>query len=398
MLTNEEDGVRGLELRRVLAHVDLEPVVDRRALLEQIRERREADGGDRYRRFANDLLSPEVLRILVSLSAELTDGRLIHTQGRDFRVAGLRRGVGAIWHRYHGPPLSADPEEQDEILDRTYRVGHADIEDAINQMLGRDPEQHRPPKLSWGKLIAALADVGVEASEHDLIEAPLTIELSSDLQAEISGGEPGRAEPRAWRARAGKAERPVISSVTKGGLDWPVGTESDVAWITEGTTTGLTITSAIPPVFDAYATIVLPDGATDEKQRHDQAVIELLRAQSAEQPWWLGYLETGASDVVFPEARRVVMYADWSYVLVQAGPEQALRWRADGRFHHRLLPDLIFPADRSWLLSTLWDDDWTCLGGPAELVDAFTQHPDLQINARRVHLGEDATPPGHTAF
>ena len=27
------------------------------------------------------------------------------------------------------------------------------------------------------------------------------------------------------------------------------------------------------------------------------------------------------------------------------------------------LPDLMFPADRSWLVSTLWDDDRTCVGG-----------------------------------
>ena len=60
------------------------------------------------------------------------------------------------------------------------------------------------------------------------------------------------------------------------------------------------------------------------------------------------------------------------------------------------LPDLMFPADRSWLVSTLCDDDWTCLGGAASLVDGFLAHPDLQ--ARPVQLGEDATPPGHQAF
>jgi hypothetical protein len=61
-----------------------------------------------------------------------------------------------------------------------------------------------------------------------------------------------------------------------------------------------------------------------------------------------------------------------------------------------VLPDLMFPADRSWLVSTLCDDDWACAGGPASLVDRFLAHPDLR--ARPVQPGEDATPPGHHAF
>jgi hypothetical protein len=186
--------------------------------------------------------------------------------------------------------------------------------------------------------------------------------------------------------------------VVRDGVDWLLGTPSDVAWIDDATNIGLTITSAIPPVFDAYATVVLPEGGhSDEQQRHERAVIELLRRASADQLWWLGYLDTGAHDVVFPEAPRVSLYADWDYVIVQAGPEQAARWRepdaSDGS-----LPDLIFPVDRSWLLSTLWDDDWTCLGGSADFVDGFVDHPDLHLRARRVSLDEDATPPGHTAI
>jgi hypothetical protein len=67
-------------------------------------------------------------------------------------------------------------------------------------------------------------------------------------------------------------------------------------------------------------------------------------------------------------------------------------WRA-------VLPDLMFPANRSRLFSTLWDDDWTCIGGSRAMVDAFLAHPDLRDRVREVDPSvEDATSPGHTAY
>src|SRR5215470_5565855 len=180
------------------------------------------------------------------------------------------------------------------------------------------------------------------------------------------------------------------------GSTWRIGTDADVAWIAASTTRimGRTITAAIPPVFEAYATVVLPSGGEGQDQ-HDRAVLALLSEQSAGQPWWLGYLDTGADDIVFPDAPKVTLYSGWHYVLVKAGPEQAAAWRRSGpwSFWKGALPNLMFPADRSWLVSTLWDDDWTCIGGPAELVDTFLRHPDLA--ARPIVLGQDATPPGH---
>ena len=181
------------------------------------------------------------------------------------------------------------------------------------------------------------------------------------------------------------------------GSTWRIGTDAEVAWIADGTSTGLAITAAIPPVFEAYATVVLPDGG-ERQDKHDRAVLALLSSQSKGKPWWLGYLDTGADDIVFTGAPMVTLYAGWPYVLVEAGPEQAATWRRrdQGSFWKGVLPNLMFPADRSWLVSTLWDDDWTCIGGPAELVNKFLCHPDLQ--ARAVALGQDATPPGHQAF
>lgn len=53
------------------------------------------------------------------------------------------------------------------------------------------------------------------------------------------------------------------------GRRWRIGTDADVAWIVSGTSPGLTITSAIPPVFEAYATLVLPD---NDQREHDRAI------------------------------------------------------------------------------------------------------------------------------
>ena len=180
----------------------------------------------------------------------------------------------------------------------------------------------------------------------------------------------------------------------KDGQEWRIGIDADVAWIREATPPGLAITSAIPPVYPAFATVVVPD--KDQRRAEDlDLVLELLREQSPAPPWWLGYLETGADDVVFPDAPRVTLYAGWDYVLVEAGPDEAARWRRDPGSWRAPGPDLVFPADRSWLLSWLWDDDWRCLGGPTGLVDRFLGRRQLQV--RWVGAEEDATPPGHVA-
>ena len=127
-----------------------------------------------------------------------------------------------------------------------------------------------------------------------------------------------------------------------------------MAWIADGTSTGLTITAAIPPVFEAYATVVLPRRG-EGQDKHDRAVLALLSGQSKGQPWWLGFLDIGADDIVFSDAPMVTLYAGWHYVLVEAGPEQAATWRRSdlGSFWKGNLPNLMFPADHSWLVSTL---------------------------------------------
>jgi hypothetical protein len=192
----------------------------------------------------------------------------------------------------------------------------------------------------------------------------------------------------------------------KDGVAWRIGTEDEVAWIREGTTPGVSITSAIPPGFVEYATLTHPGEADvardlEEEDAQDRALLAVLQRRTPSQPWWLGYLETGASDIVFWDAPRVILYSGWSYVLVRAGPEQAASWRpAEGERNWKSteLPELMFPADRSWLVSTLWDDDWTCIGGSATLIADLLADHVLGPRARQVAiLDDDTTPPGHVA-
>jgi hypothetical protein len=209
--------------------------------------------------------------------------------------------------------------------------------------------------------------------------------------------------PAQWVPASGAAVEPepdvTLTEVERDGTTWRLGTAAELAWIAAGTTVGTAITAAIPAVFDAYVTILLPE-ETAEQVRHDRALISALRAQSTDERWWLGYLDTGADDVVFSNAPRVRLYADWPYVVVQAGPEQASGWRRWelGSFWSGHLPNLMFPVDRCWLVSTLWDDDWTCVGGPSTLIERLLSDPELGPRTRRVDCNQDATPPGHTAI
>jgi hypothetical protein len=47
------------------------------------------------------------------------------------------------------------------------------------------------------------------------------------------------------------------------------------------------------------------------QDEHDRAVLAIAREQSADQPWLLGYLDTGADDIVFPDAPKVTLYSGW---------------------------------------------------------------------------------------
>jgi hypothetical protein len=178
----------------------------------------------------------------------------------------------------------------------------------------------------------------------------------------------------------------------KDGRTWRIGADEEVAWINDGITVGLSITASIPPIFATYATLVFPleldwsrDQARPAEARFDDALLRVLCAHTKPQPWWLGFLDTGASDVVLDDASRVRMYSGWNYVLAQAGPHEARTWRSDEGRWFTALPELMFPADRSWLVSSLWDDAWAGVGGSAELISALLIEPELRPGAERTN-------------
>jgi hypothetical protein len=53
----------------------------------------------------------------------------------------------------------------------------------------------------------------------------------------------------------------------RNGRTYVLGTSADVDWIHSGTTATMAITSAIPPGFEAYATIVIPEEEKHQRQQ-----------------------------------------------------------------------------------------------------------------------------------
>jgi hypothetical protein len=190
-----------------------------------------------------------------------------------------------------------------------------------------------------------------------------------------------------------------------------IGTQAEVAWIERGRTPGLGITSMIPPVFVAYATLALPGcewtmtetgssgscWATDEDQRRsERAFVSVLdRHAAAAGTWWLGYLDYAVdADTVVTDVPMVSLYADWPYVFIEAGPREAVSRRSRKRGNWQCaLPDVMFPADKAWLVSLDWDSPWYSIGGPADLVRDLVHHQELAALAAVVTAEQvDATP------
>ena len=80
----------------------------------------------------------------------------------------------------------------------------------------------------------------------------------------------GRSLRDAARPRIGFNE---VVAIAKDGQSWRIGTSAQIGWIANGTSIDPTITSAIPPVFAAYATFWKSDDDRVSTTVHEQAVL-----------------------------------------------------------------------------------------------------------------------------
>jgi hypothetical protein len=128
---------------------------------------------------------PRRLAVEVTAFAETTEGERIAPE-RPHNVTGFwRRGRGAIWKRYSGRPLPSDPVEEEAVLEQ-YRLQRQDVEDAINQMFGRDPEQDEVPQSAgWKELIKAVGEKGLDVTLEELKAAPFICEFSPGLMSQL---------------------------------------------------------------------------------------------------------------------------------------------------------------------------------------------------------------------
>jgi hypothetical protein len=161
------------QVRRVIARVSLTPEISR----PEIRRRdtfTDWISADLPAWLTNS--NREDLSLGVLLSAEDRHGALIHAR-TSFGVAGPRSGSGAAWCRYH--PACSGKEGGD------YHVCALDISESIDQMLGRDPELHRPPCLAWHSLLAALLAINLTVTVEQLQAIPMTLILDNEVEAEL---------------------------------------------------------------------------------------------------------------------------------------------------------------------------------------------------------------------
>lgn len=126
--------------------------------------------------------------------------------------------------------------------------------------------------------------------------------------------------------------------------------DEEVAWISRGTARGMSIRSAIPDGFDVYGLLDLDD----EARPIEDSLLNALQPEPDE------VLVAGwivRSDRMTEPGDEHTLYSGWLYRCRHVQRTDLL-----GRPARDGFPDLLFPPDHRWIVSTLWDDSWRSVG------------------------------------
>ena len=293
----------------------------------------------------------------------------------------IRAGTVAVPAPPVGEPFVDADDIADVVVTALTEDGHA----------GRIYEVTGPRLLRFDEAVADIAAACGRPIDFQRITATEFIDglVAQGLPVEEGTGvRRDQLRPADWPTRRGSGFDGGMQ-VIKDGRAWRIGTAADVAWIAGRTTHGVSITAAsrrsstpTPPSTRRRAS---PPPTTSAPSSVPSGTPPTSRGGWAT---WRPAPTTSSSR----SAQGVAVLG----VAVRAGRGRAgAGAHLADRSHARgdgSLPDLFFPADRSWLVSALWDDTWTCIGGSDQLIDTLQRDPLL--SARRVEPDEDALPPG----
>ena len=155
--------------------------------------------------------------------------------------------------------------------------------------------------------------------------------------------------------------------------------DEDVDWIRGNDAAFGTLRFAIPSGYEAYGVLDLPADIVPI----EDALLSALGVDPADQ-LVAGWIDRGPWST--PAGDEHVLYSGWRYRLrrVAAADLSGLPTEGEGSF-----PDMLFPPDRSWLVSLLWDDAWRSIGSSQAIADLLASRlPNFQQLAPHANLAE----------
>ncbi len=135
-------------LRRIIATVSLSPEDRKRvsALIAQL----PGLTPERLQQTLDDRFSPDRMHLCVSLGAELDEGAVVSSGTTDMAIGGLSKRDLLMAASTERPSPEQSLAEARRIHGPDVMRGASTIDEYVDQLLGRDPTLHRPPRLAWG--------------------------------------------------------------------------------------------------------------------------------------------------------------------------------------------------------------------------------------------------------